>query len=322
MKVLIIQTAFIGDVILATSLIEKLAETNKDFTIDFLLRKGNEFLLDNNPHVHEILIWYKKKPKSQELPRIIKEVKKRKYDLVINLQRFLSTGIITKFSGAKETRGFEKNPMSFMFSKKYKHELVEGMHEVDRNISLLEGITDSSRVLPKLYPGPTDYEKVANYQTTDYVCIAPSSVWFTKQVPESKWIELVNQLSTDKIYLVGSNYDRTLCDKLREHCEKKIVNLAGKLSLLQTAALFKNSKMNYVNDSAPLHIASAMRAPVTAFFCSTIPKFGFGPLSENAKIAQVDYDLECRPCGLHGLKECPKKHFKCANEIDMTKYAM
>lgn len=308
--------------ILATSLIEKLAEADKDNKIDFLLRKGNEFLLDNNPHINEVLIWYKKKAKSKELPRIIKEVRKRHYDVVINLQRFFSTGLITALSGAKETRGFSKNPLSLFFTKKFAHEMVEGIHEVDRNISLLEGIADANRVLPKLYPSVADIEKVRAYQQEDYVCIAPASIWYTKQVPEKKWIELINVLSVNKIFLVGSNYDRTLCEKLRDHCERKIINLAGKLTLLQTAALFKNAKMNYVNDSAPLHLTSAMQAPVTAVFCSTVPRFGFGPLSEKAKIAEIDYTLNCRPCGLHGLKSCPKKHFKCAMDIDLAKFAV
>ena len=322
MKILIIQTAFIGDVVLATSLIEKLSKENNGIKIDFLLRKGNEFLLDNNPNVNEIIIWNKKKPKSKELPRIIKEARRRKYDVAINLQRFFSSGLITSFSGAKETRGFNKNPLSFLFSKKYPHKIEEGIHEVDRNLSLLNGITDSKRILPKLYPSLSDIDKVEAYQSEDYVCIAPASIWFTKQFPEEKWIQLINKLSVNNIYLVGSNYDRALCKKLRDHCEKKIVNLAGKLTLLQTASLFSKAKMNYVNDSAPLHIASAMQAPVTAIYCSTISRFGFGPLSENSQIAQVDSDLDCRPCGLHGLKSCPQKHFKCAMDINIIKHAV
>lgn len=70
--------------------------------------------------------------------------------------------------------------------------------------------------------------------------------------------------------------------------------------------------MNYVNDSAPLHIASAMNAPVTAIFCSTVPAFGFGPLRENGRVVETLEKLDCRPCGLHGHQACPKGHFKCA----------
>jgi heptosyltransferase-2 len=90
--------------------------------------------------------------------------------------------------------------------------------------------------------------------------------------------------------------------------------LSGKLSLLKSAALMQGAEHNYVNDSGPLHIASAMNASVTAFFCSTVPDFGFGPLSENSTIKQVE-GLDCRPCGLHGHKECPKGHFNCGNKM-------
>jgi len=64
-----------------------------------------------------------------------------------------------------------------------------------------------------------------------------------------------------------------------------------------------------------MHIASAMNAPVTVIFCSPIPAFGFGPLSEKSNIIQTIVKLECRPCGLHGYKKCPQGHFKCATTI-------
>ena len=93
-----------------------------------------------------------------------------------------------------------------------------------------------------------------------------------------------------------------------------VINLAGKLSLMQSAALIKNAKRNFVNDSGPLHLASAMNAPVSDFFCSTTPLFGFGPLSDDSEIIEVE-NLSCRPCGLHGHKECPMGNFRCGNEL-------
>ena len=93
-------------------------------------------------------------------------------------------------------------------------------------------------------------------------------------------------------------------------------NLSGKLSLLESAALMKDAMMNYVNDSAPMHIASAMNAPVCAVYCSTVPDFGFGPLSEQSFVVEVKEKLSCRPCGLHGHKACPQGHFRCAMDIE------
>jgi heptosyltransferase-2 len=93
--------------------------------------------------------------------------------------------------------------------------------------------------------------------------------------------------------------------------------LAGKLTLLQSAALIKHAVMNYTNDSAPLHLCSAMNAPATAVFCSTIPEFGFGPLSDSSRVVQTRMELPCKPCGNHGKTECPKGHFDCGN-IDLN----
>jgi heptosyltransferase-2 len=98
-----------------------------------------------------------------------------------------------------------------------------------------------------------------------------------------------------------------------------VKNLAGSLSLLQSAALMKGAVMNYVNDSAPMHLASATDAPVTVIYCSTIPAFGFGPLSPVSKIIEAEESLDCRPCGLHGFKNCPKGHFRCAETISVKR---
>jgi heptosyltransferase-2 len=105
---------------------------------------------------------------------------------------------------------------------------------------------------------------------------------------------------------------------MKQAGQANVINRIGELSLLQTAALMKNAAMNYVNDSAPLHIASSVNAPVTAFFLSTITRFGFGPLSDVSKIIEAFPVPPCRPCGLHGKKSCPEKHFNCAMQIKIT----
>src|SRR5690606_19138085 len=113
--------------------------------------------------------------------------------------------------------------------------------------------------------------------------------------------------------------DKTYLQELADASESsKVHNLAGELDLLESAALISLAQMTHVNDSAPLHLASAMNAPVTAYFCSTVPEFGFGPLSETHKIVQTSEALSCRPCGLHGKKSCPEGHFKCGTGIKVT----
>lgn len=326
MKFLIIQTAFIGDVILATALAEKLRAAFPDSQVDMLVRSGNESLLQNNPGRGKVIAWNKKQNKIGNLFKIISSVRKERYDSVINVHRFFSSGLLTVLSGAKEKTGFGKNPLSIFFSRRVEHSL-NGMHEIERNQKLIAHLTDEKPAMPRLYPSAADDEAVSKLKTDEggrqikYVCIAPASVWFTKQFPEEKWIEFIRLIPGDtKVYLLGAASDSELCEHIRSQAanhKPQTINLAGKLSFLQAASLIRDAQMNYSNDSAPLHIASAMNAPVTAVFCSTIPRFGFGPLSEKSFVAEIKAELDCRPCGLHGYAQCPRGHFKCASEIEV-----
>jgi heptosyltransferase-2 len=118
------------------------------------------------------------------------------------------------------------------------------------------------------------------------------------------------------VFLLGGPGDAAACEDIRVATPAQtVVNLSGKLSFLESAALMEGAAMNYVNDSAPMHIASAVNAPVTAVFCSTVPAFGFTPLSQDATIVETADLLDCRPCGLHGYKACPLGHFRCAESI-------
>ena len=320
-KFLVIQTAFIGDVVLATGILEKLHLFYPDAEIDLLVRKGNEGLFSNHPSLHKLLIWDKKKNKYKNLFEIIKEIRQRKYDVVINVQRFAATGFLTVFSGARSTVGFDKNPWSFLFTKKIKHRISNDkniVHEIERNNDLIAHLTDEKPERPKLYPSQEDYEKVKQYQQQPYICIAPASVWFTKQYPKEKWMEFIDALPEDlQVYLIGAKDDIVLSDEIKSASRHaRITNLCGQLNFLQSAALLQNAVMNYVNDSAPLHLASSVNAPVTAFFCSTVPEFGFGPLSDDSKVLGVT-DLACRPCGIHGYKACPLGHFKCGHQMPL-----
>lgn len=318
-KILVIQTAFIGDVVLATALVEKLAKYYPDAQMDFLVRQGNESLLANNPHLSEVLVWNKKEKKMRNLFSLLRRVRRNKYDTVINLQRYFSTGLLAGFSGAGKRIGFDKNPLSFLYSKKVKHvfDLTHPRHEVERNNDLIKSFTDDILTRPVLYPSPADEQSVSIYKLQPFVTMTPSSVWFTKKYPVEKWIELINHFNPRlKIFLLGGRENTSECEAIvKAAANKNTEVLAGKLNFLQSAALMRGSNMNYTNDSAPLHFASAVNAPVTAIFCSTVPAFGYTPLSDKSYIVETQLHLRCRPCGVHGYKDCPLGHFKCAYSI-------
>jgi heptosyltransferase-2 len=318
-RILIIQTASIGDVILATPVLEKLHHHFPDAEIDFLLKKGIERLFDGHPFLHEILVWEKSKDKYKNLKKLVQQIRENRYDAVINIQRFASSGLITVLSGAKLKVGFNKNPFSPLFNIRIKHTIHNSeIHETERNTNLVKRFTDD-RVFPvKLYPLPRDYAKMSQYKTVKYITVSPASLWFTKQYPEEKWIEFIKEIDGEtRIYFLGSKSDSGLCKSIIDKSgHENSMNLAGKLSFLESAALMRDAVMNYMNDSAPLHLASAVNAKTTAIFCSTTPSFGFGPLSDDSVVIETKEELKCRPCGLHGLKECPEDHFKCAMTID------
>ena len=250
---------------------------------------------------------------------LLKVIRSEEYDLVVNVQRFMSSGILAAWSKAKQISGFTKNPLSFLFTHKVTHEIGTGKHETERNLALIQAFCPITSNQVKLYTNhikPSDFPVDLN---ENFICIAPASVWFTKQFPINQWVEFLKSIPEQKIYMIGAPSDEKMVNEIIQLSgHHKTTSLCGKLSLLASAALLKKSKMNFVNDSAPMHLASSVNAPVTAIFCSTMPEFGIGSLSDQSHIVQIQENLSCRPCGLHGKKECPKGHFNCAQNINIS----
>lgn len=280
------------------------------------MRKGNESLLKGHPHLREVLVWDKSR-KYASLRELLAKIRANRYQAVVNLQRFAGTGFLTAFSGAAQRIGFSQNPFSLFFTYKVAHQ-IGGIHETERNLELLKPLgIPPGNLRPQLYPTPSDWEKVGPFQQKPYMCLAPASVWFTKQLPAHQWVKLIQQLPFEgDLYLIGGAGDYDLCEQIRQAAGREHVqNLCGKFNLLQSAALMAKAAFNYVNDSGPMHLASAVDAPVCAVYCSTVPDFGFGPLSGRSAVVEVAEPLDCRPCGLHGHRKCPQGHFRCGENI-------
>ena len=332
-RILIIQTAFLGDVVLATAMLENLHAAYPSAQLDILVRGGAQELFIDHPYVHAVHVWDKKKNKYQHLFQIIKTIRRIKYDVVINVQRYLATGIITVLSGASKTIGFDKNPLGFLFSETVKHSFgaaahaagrsaepdssTSSIHETSRNHALLASLTTAPVAKPALYPSAANFAAVQKWQGAPYICMSPGSVWETKKMPTQNWIDLINAVPTNyTIYLMGAPNEKDLCAEILSGSSRgDVFNIAGQLNLLEAAALIKGARLNYVNDSAPMHLASATNAPVAAIYCSTIPAFGYGPLSDTQFIVETLEPLPCKPCGLHGKTACPLGHFKCGHTI-------
>lgn len=320
---LIIQPSFIGDVILTTPVIHELHRIYPDASIDILVRKGNESLVADFPGVRHVFLIDRTKGKLQTLFNLMTEIRKFRYDEVINFHRFGSSGIITLCSRSNRKIGFDKNPFSWIYTLTIEHVLDGQKHEVERNLQLIAHHGAANFCRPELNITSEHLERIKKYTAKPFVCLFPASVWFTKQWPESGWIALAKELSLRyKVYIMGGPDDQLLGHRI---CEKAGLsedqNLCGKLSLMESAALLSQAVRCFVNDSAPLHMASATNTPTTVFFCSTVPSFGFGPLATEAEILEHRQPLPCRPCGIHGKKSCPQKHFRCAQIlVDYSAY--
>jgi len=314
-------------VILALPLLQQLRKKYPEADIHFLVRKGNEILLKNHPALNRVWTWDKNHRKYVSLYQLIKKLRNYRFDSLFNLHRFSSSGLLMAMIKADQKICFDKNPFSFLASQKVNHRIPDSeqgkiIHEVQRNLSLLEGKIIAP-VRPELYPGNDEYDAVKPYQASSpYLVIAPASVWATKQWPAEKWKSLLGRLpSKFNVYIIGSKADTAIA-KLLLDAHPQISNLCGKLNLLQTAALLKKAVRVFSNDSAATHLASGVNSPVTTIYCSTIPQFGFGPLSDQNSLVETDTKLDCRPCGLHGYSSCPEKHFSCALHIKaMTVYS-
>jgi ADP-heptose:LPS heptosyltransferase len=329
--ILIIQTAFIGDTILASQFARAVKDQYPDSEIHFFLRKGNESVIQGLPTIHKVWVWDKQGGKTRNLLRLIAELRKIRFDMVFNLHRHFNSGLVSALVKSPFKAGFTQNPMSMFYTHKVNHLIPhksEGgvWHEVQRNLQLLQKadpnlkIVDNSKIYkPELPLTEKNFAKVAPHIEGDYFVIAPASVWFTKAWSEHKYRELTIELAKlGKVLFIGAPTDKELCDRIRLDIPNT-ENLCGGLNLLDSAALMKKAKRVFVNDSAPLHLASCVNAKTTAIFCSTVPEFGYTPLADDSVVVDVGNALTCRPCGLHGYKSCPLGHFKCAEDIEIKK---
>jgi len=321
-KVLIIQTAFLGDAVLLTSLLEKIRIESPNTTIHILIRKGFEDVFNAYPYSNLGQVWtYNKSIKLKSWWALHQELAKEKFDQVFVAQRFFGMGLLSISIGAKKVIGFDKNPLSLFFNEKVAHEFGQGKHEIERNTQLLTSWLGSQVHRPFLDASQRGHFS-SDLPAHNYLCISPGSVWETKRFPVHKWIDFIRLLPRDLvIVLMGSRAEKHLSDEITQafsEDSRKIQNACGRYNLLEALSVFQQSLMSFVNDSGPLHLCSAVNTPTVAIFCSTIPAFGFGPLAEKHKIIEVKEKLSCRPCGDHGKKSCPEIHFNCANSIDVT----
>ncbi len=322
-KILVIQTAFLGDVILALPMVQTLKQHIPDAKIDFLCIPQTADILAGHPDINMVIPYDKKGgDKLDKFIEVLSEIREVEYDIVLCPHRFSRSALLTYYSEAKVRIGFEKNSFAFMLTHKVKY--IQDRHEIYRNLDLLRVLPgleyDENKVSlkPKLFPSVENKNRVDHLiPHSNLVAFAPCSRWYTKQLTLNKSIEIVHKLLFGgyNVALLGGSADEDYCNSLSENVnDESLINLCGKLSPLESYYAITRSKALITVDSAAQHLGAASDTPIILIYGSTDMRFGFYPLTSRYRIIE-NKTLDCRPCTDHGLDKCPLGHFKCIEDL-------
>lgn len=324
MKILIVQTAFIGDLILTTPLIRAAKQIAPQTHISVLAIPQSSEILSGNPDIDELLL-YDKRGKDKGIfgfLRLLKALRKEQFDIALIPHRSFRSATLAYLSRISKRVGFDKSAGNLLLTEKaiYRH----NVHEVERNLDLLRSfgldivdkhprifLDEKSRMFAEEFLA----EEGVNRSDT-LVALAPGSIWPTKRWISEGYAEISRSLILEDgvvVVLIGGPDDVRLCREIIEKAGERILSVAGKARLMESAAIIERCHLLVSNDSAPAHIASALGIPTVAIFGPTIPAFGFAPYGFEDLVVQKS--LYCRPCGIHGGSKCPEDHFRCMREI-------
>jgi heptosyltransferase-2 len=319
-RILLIQTAFIGDMILATGLLRILRQQFPASHIDAVAIPTGKDIWYNNPHLNNLLVFDKRGRDNglRGLLRFARQLRGNAYDWIIAPHRSLRTGLLARLSGAAKRTSFRRSTLAWLF---YNERIsYRSVHELERNRDLVTAYRGPV-LLPELFPDARDKASVdeiwqVSQPQRHSVVLAPASVWLTKRWPASSYARLAKDLADrdTNVYIIGAEQDKQLGEQIRELLPAA-VNTCGQLNIRAAYELIQRSDVLVTNDSAPLHLGTAAGTPTIAIFGSTIPSFGFAPYGhESHQVLEVQ--MNCRPCTDHGRQKCPLGTLACLHEIE------
>lgn len=305
--------------VLTTPLLAYLAKSGP---VDVVCTPAAAALLANNPSVRDTIVFDKRGRDrgGRGVLRLAGELRKRGYASAYHAQGSARSGALALAAGIPRRVGFSTSAGRLFYSTRV--DPIDNMHHAARLLSLGTGdplrAVSPAELRPHLYPGPAERAAVddvlrPNAANEQLITLAPGSVWATKRWPY--FAALAHELSAvGHIVVIGAEADRPLALDIVAATKGQAIDATGRLSLLASAELIGRSAVLVTNDSAPLHLASAMNTPTVAVFGPTVPEFGFGPLAERSVVAGHT-SLSCRPCDRHGPQRCPLGHWRCMREI-------
>ena len=328
---LVIQTSFLGDMVLTTPLLSELAARGP---VDVVATPASAGLLANHPGVREVIVYDKRGVARgmTGLLRLARTLRARRYGAAFLAQGSMRSAALARLAGARERIGFTTSAGRALYTTRVTYR--DDRHHAERLWRLAAGDAAPSppeeRVRPRLYPGHAERAAVdalladGGYRGGPLWVLAPGSVWPTKAWPY--YDALAERLVTSGfIVVIGGAGEAALAERVVAAADRaagagRAVSAAGRLSLLASAELMARATAAIVNDSLPQHLASAAGTPTVAVFGPTVPEFGFGPLAPRRRVLGHE-GLACRPCDRHGPRRCPLGHWRCMREIDAATVA-
>lgn len=314
MPTLVIQTAFLGDVVLTTPLVSALAARHGP--VDVVTTPLAAPLLETHPAVRQVFPYDKRRADRgwAGLKTLARRLREQAYERAYLPHRSLRSAALALLARIPSRVGFS-GAWSFLYTEARPKPRTG--HETDRLLALANGALGEYR--PHLRPTADDERVAAGLIDGDFVALAPGSIWGSKRWPY--YAELAARLAPRvPVVVVGSQDDAPWGEAIVQAVKPSgggAVNACGRLTLRQSAALIGRATLLVTNDSAPLHLATAMGTPVVALFGPTVTGFGFGPLRAGDVALEVD-GLRCRPCSPHGPPACPLGHHRCMRDLTVA----
>ena len=331
-RILLVKPSSLGDVIHALPVLHALREHYPDARIDWLISASIAPLLEGHEKVDGLLLFDRKQlgrfgrsvVATKDLVSFVREIRSRRYDLVIDLQGLLRSGLMAWASGAKVRIGF-KNAREGA-AMLYTHHIDDpDVHAVDRNMGVgrLLGWGDTATCFdfPLARSVRSDtrqwLSELGIVGEEHLVVVAAGARWETKVWPWERFAEVINALHRWKevrCLLIGSRDEVPLCERVAAQCRRPPINLAGQTTLPQLAAIVSLADLVLCHDSASMHLAVALDRPLVCISGPTNP-IRTGPYRRLEDVVRVD--LECSPCYLRQLPQCRHDH-RCMQELTVA----
>ena len=321
-RILVIRLSSIGDILLTSPFLRQINLTFPQAEIDYIVKKEFEELIRYNPYINKIHIFDSSGEHS--LKQLKKALKQRKYDYIFDLHNnfrsvFLRSGLSSSYQGIVKKDKFRQ--MLLLCFKLNFYQKPKPISQRYLETGLKTGIADDHQGL-QLFWSDIESKNAGlildqlNFKKTEkYICLAPGAGYFTKRWPVeyfAKLIELIHTQLKLKIIILGGTGDKEIATELVQM--PYVYNLAGQISLLETAVILSRGAVLVSNDTGLMHMSAAVQTPVIAIFGSSVVEWGFEPF-RIPHILLEEKGLYCRPCSHIGRNSCPQKHFKCMRNI-------